>query len=233
MLKLIRKYCTMKPPTNAALLHDVDIPTKKATFGMGCFWSNDSLFGATLGVVRTRVGYSGGTTKNPGYRNIGDHTEVIELDFDPKTVSYEELLDMFWANHEYGLTTKLKRQYQSMILYHDDEQKEAAEASYKQMQVRSNEPLRTEIAPAGIFYPAEDYHQKYRLQGHKDLCDSIGLDSTKLQTSHLAARLNGYLVGVGGKTQFEQEVVSLGLSEKQAEYVRRELERNEGGGLAC
>lgn len=77
------------------------------------------------------------------------------------------------------------------------------------------------------------YHQKYRLQGHKDLCRSLNLDASKLQTSHLAARLNGYLVGVGGKTQFEQEVGKLGLSEKQAEYVRQELERNEGGGLAC
>ncbi|XP_039755354.1 peptide methionine sulfoxide reductase [Pararge aegeria] len=233
MSSFIRRFCTMKPPTNATLLHDVDIPTKKATFGMGCFWSNDSLFGATLGIIRTRVGYAGGTTKNPHYRNIGDHTEVIELDYDPKTATYEELLDMFWANHEYGLTTKLKRQYQSMILYHDEEQREAAEESYKSMQVRCNGQLRTEIAPAGTFYPAEDYHQKYRLQGHKDLCRSLGLDSSKLQTSHLAARLNGYLVGVGGKTQFEQEVVRLGLSEKQAEYVRRELERNEGGGLAC
>ncbi|KPI97269.1 Peptide methionine sulfoxide reductase [Papilio xuthus] len=228
----------MKPPTNAALLHDVDIPTKKATFGMGCFWSNDSLFGATPGVVRTRVGYSGGTTKNPHYRSIGDHTEVIELDFDPKTVSYEDLLDMFWANHEYGLTTKLKRQ--GSVPHRKKTETFvvrpsvcAAESSYKQMQVTCNGQLRTEIAPAGIFYPAEDYHQKYRLQGHKDLCRSIGLDSTKLQTSHLAARLNGYLVGVGGKTQFEKEVAQLGLSEKQAEYVRRELERNEGGGLAC
>lgn len=77
------------------------------------------------------------------------------------------------------------------------------------------------------------YHQKYRLQGHKDLCRSLGLDSSKLQTSHLAARLNGYLVGVGGRSQFEEEVNKLGLSEKQADYVRHEIERNEGGGLAC
>lgn len=223
----------MKPPVNANLLHDVDIPTQKATFGMGCFWSNDSLFGATPGIVRTRVGYSGGTTKNPHYRGIGDHTEVIEVDYDPKTVTYEDLLDIFWGNHEYGLTTKLKRQYQSLILYHDEEQRRSAEASYKEIQTRCNGQLRTEIAPAGTFYAAEDYHQKYRLQGHKDLCRSLGLDSSKLQTSHLAARLNGYLVGVGGMTQFEKEVSRLGLSEKQAEYVRRELERNEGGGLAC
>ncbi|KAF9407644.1 hypothetical protein HW555_012398 [Spodoptera exigua] len=233
MLRYIRSFFAMKPPVNAAVRHDVDIPTKKATFGMGCFWANDSLFGATLGVIRTRVGYSGGTTKNPIYRSIGDHTEVIELDYDPKTVTYDHLLEMFWANHEYGLTTKLKRQYQSMILYHDEEQRLAAESSYKKTQERVNEPLRTEIAPAGIFYPAEDYHQKYRLQGHKDLCKSLGLDSEKLQTSHVAARLNGYLVGMGGKAQFEKEVQSLGLTEEQAAYVRRELERNEGGGLSC
>lgn len=78
------------------------------------------------------------------------------------------------------------------------------------------------------------YHQKYRLQGHKDLCNSIGLSGGEmLQKSHLAARLNGYLVGVGGLEQFEKELESLGLNEKQAEYVRRELIRNEGGGLAC
>ncbi|NP_001040364.1 methionine sulfoxide reductase [Bombyx mori] len=233
MLKLLRQYCRMKPPVNNTLLHDVDIPTKKATLGMGCFWSNDSLFGATLGVIRTRVGYAGGTTKNPHYRSIGDHTEVIEIDYDPKTVTYEELLEIFWANHEYGLTTKLKRQYQSMILYHDDEQRLVAEASHRAVQSRCNETLRTEIAKADVFYPAEDYHQKYRLQGHKDFCRSIGLDSSKLQTSHWAARLNGYLVGVGGMNQFDQELPKLGLNEKQAEYVRRELERNEGGGLAC
>lgn len=233
MLQFLKQLFTMKPPLNAALLHDVDIATKKATFGMGCFWSNDSLFGVTPGVIRTRVGYAGGTTKNPNYKNIGDHTEVIELDYDPNALTYNELLDLFWNNHEYGLTTKLKRQYQSMILYHDEEQRETAEASYKDMQVRCDGKLRTEIAPAGPFYPAEDYHQKYRLQGHKDLCRSIGMDSKKLQTSHLAARLNGYLVGAGGISQFNQEVSKLGLTENQAEYVRRELERNEGGGLAC
>ncbi|XP_011564039.3 peptide methionine sulfoxide reductase [Plutella xylostella] len=232
MLKFLRTFCNMKPPVNPALLHDVDTPTQKATFGMGCFWSNDSLFGATEGVVRTRVGYSGGTTKNPHYRSIGDHTEVIELHFDPKVVSFADLLDMFWANHEYGLTTKLKRQYQSLILYHDDDQRAQAEGSYREVERRMG-PLRTEIAPAGPFYPAEDYHQKYRLQGHKDLCKSLGLDSAKLQTSHLAARLNGYLVGVGGMNQFEKEVAKLGLSDEQAEYVRRELKRNEGGGLMC
>lgn len=84
-----------------------------------------------------------------------------------------------------------------------------------------------------MYHFIHSYHQKYRLQGHKDLCKSLGLDSAKLQTSHLAARLNGYLVGVGGMNQFEKEVAKLGLSDEQAEYVRRELKRNEGGGLMC
>lgn len=225
----------MKPPANALpLLHDVDIPIRKATFGMGCFWANDSLFGATPGVIRTRVGYAGGTIPNPAYRSLGDHTEVIEVDFDPKEVTFEDLLDIFWANHEYGLTTRMKRQYLSLILYHDAEQKAASEAAYREMQAKTKERLVTEIAPAGPFYPAENYHQKYRLQGHKDLCLDLGLKAgPMLQSSHLAARLNGYLVGMGGLTQFENEVDRLGLSEKQANYVRRELERNAGGGLAC
>ncbi|XP_077285321.1 methionine sulfoxide reductase A isoform X2 [Arctopsyche grandis] len=235
MLNFFSKFSTkMKPPNGLVPRHHVDVPVKKATFGMGCFWSNDSLFGARLGVVRTRVGYAGGTAKTPYYRNIGDHTEVIEIDYDPKQISFGELLDMFWNNHEYGLTSKIKRQYMSLILYHDDEQKELAESTYKTIETERNVKLRTEIAPAGPFYPAEDYHQKYRLQGHKDFCKDIGLHGGEmLHKSHLAARLNGYLVGVGGLEQFEKELESLGLNEKQAEYVKRELKRNEGGGLAC
>ncbi|GBP40091.1 hypothetical protein EVAR_33666_1 [Eumeta japonica] len=99
--------------------------------------------------------------------------------------------------------------------------------------VRSLHISLASLTSISLFMEARRYHQKYRLQGHKDLCKSLGLDSKKLQTSHLAARLNGYLVGVGGRRQFDQEVEKLGLTEKQAEYVRNELERNEGGGLAC
>lgn len=106
----------------------------------------------------------------------GDHTEVIELDYDPKTVSYEELLQLFWNNHEYGLTTIIKRQviysvivgntfqkltafifqYMSLILYHDDDQKRIAEISLKKEKHKHSDELVTEIAPAGAFYPAEE-----------------------------------------------------------------------------
>ncbi|XP_058118270.1 peptide methionine sulfoxide reductase [Anopheles ziemanni] len=215
-------------------LHQVDIPFEKATFGMGCFWGCDSLFGATRGVLRTRVGYAGGTTESPVYKKMGDHTEVIEIDYDPKKISYSDLLELFWNNHEYGLTTRIKRQYMSLILYHSEEQRKIAEDSRAEEQIkRAPEQIITEIAAAGAFYPAENYHQKYRLQGHSDLAKGIGLTSDLLHSSHVAARLNGYLIGVGGLEQFDEEVSLLGLSKEQAQYVRDYVIDNEGGGIFC
>ncbi|XP_053684722.1 peptide methionine sulfoxide reductase-like [Sabethes cyaneus] len=215
-------------------LHVVSTPFEKATFGMGCFWGCDSLFGATLGVLRTSVGYSGGTTGSPVYKNMGDHTEVIEIHYDPTQISYSALLDLFWNNHEYGLTTRIKRQYMSLILCHNEEQRRTAEASRTEEQIkRAPEQIITEIATAGIFYPAEDYHQKYRLQSHRELTKELGLNPELLQTSHVAARLNGYLIGVGGMDQFDSDAERLGLSEEQIQYVRDYVRDNEGGGIFC
>ncbi|KAL3276257.1 hypothetical protein HHI36_020972 [Cryptolaemus montrouzieri] len=216
-----------------SIQHDVDVPFKKATFGMGCFWACDALFGAQSGVLRTRVGYSGGTLIDPQYRKLGDHTEVIEIHYDPKQITYEDLLQLFWNNHEYGLTTCVKKQYMSLILYHDEDQKHMAEISLKKEAHRRNEQLITTIAPAGIFYPAEDYHQKYRLQQHAWLVQELGLTPELFQTSHLAARLNGYLVGVGKLEDFEKESEKLGLSEKISSFVRTQWKQNEGGSLYC
>lgn len=83
-----------------SLLHEVNIPTKKATFALGCFWAPDAYFGATKGVIRTRVGFTGGSKGAPTYRNLGDHTEAIELDYDPNEISYKQLLDIFWEIHD-------------------------------------------------------------------------------------------------------------------------------------
>lgn len=219
---------------NHSVVHHNPTSFQTATFGMGCFWGADCLFGATTGVLRTKVGYSGGTKVNPQYRDLGDHTEVIAIDFDPTRISYEQLLDLFWNNHEYGLTKRMKRQYMSLILTHSAEQQEIANKSRKEEQVkRAPEVIITEIAEAREFYPAEDYHQKYRLQSHKDLVQTLGLNAELLQTSHVAAKLNGYLVGVGGVKQFLAEADSLGLNDSQKEYVRHYVEENEGGGLFC
>uniref|UniRef100_U5ESG1 peptide-methionine (S)-S-oxide reductase n=1 Tax=Corethrella appendiculata TaxID=1370023 RepID=U5ESG1_9DIPT len=214
--------------------HHIDAEFEKATFGMGCFWGCDSLFGSTKGILRTKVGYSGGSAPKPVYRNLGDHTEVIELHYDPTKITYDELLEIFWNNHEYGLTKRIKRQYMSLILYHTPEQKEIAQKSLRlEQDKRSPDQIITEIAPANEFYPAEDYHQKYRLQGHKNLMKELKITKDLLQTSHVAARLNGYLVGVGGVQQFLEEAEALGLTKEQVNYVKRYIEDNEGGGVFC
>ncbi|XP_055377996.1 peptide methionine sulfoxide reductase-like isoform X2 [Condylostylus longicornis] len=249
--KLNQKYSLRNPPSikdqtivqneqkelNITPAHHVDIPYERATFGMGCFWGAESLYGATAGVLRTTVGYSGGTTENPTYRNIGDHTEVLVIDYDPTKVNYNKLLHLFWNNHEYGLCTKIKKQYASIIFYHDDAQKKIAEESrIKEQKLRVKEVIRTEIVPAGTFYPAENYHQKYRLQGHKDLMKSLGMHSEStelLQRSYVATKLNGYVVGLGGEKQFLSEVDTMNLTPSQIEYIRYYIEKNEGQGLYC
>ncbi|CAH0770749.1 unnamed protein product [Bemisia tabaci] len=216
----------------APLLHEVDTPTKEATFGMACFWAPDCLFGATPGVIRTKVGYTGGSKGTPSYHNLSDHTEAIHIEYDPKEIDYSTLLKLFWENH--NPSARMKLQYTSMIWYHDNEQKELAESTLKEQENKHKLPIVTKIAPASTFYDAEDYHQKYRLQGHPWLCEAIGMKSgAKLKNSHLAARLNGYVIGCGGVNQFNAEVGKLGLDEKTADYVRKLVIKNEGNGLTC
>jgi peptide-methionine (S)-S-oxide reductase len=144
---------------------------EKATFGMGCFWGVEATFRAVKGVTDAAVGYEGGDFPNPTYRDVctdaTGHAEVVEVQFDPAQVSYDELLDVFWQNHD---PTTLNRQgpdwgtqYRSVIFYHTPEQEAAARASKQKMQDsgRFRRPLVTQIAPAAQFYRAEEYHQRY------------------------------------------------------------------------
>lgn len=144
---------------------------KKATFGAGCFWGVEAAYRQIPGVKTTRVGYLGGTMENPTYRDVCSgrtgHAEVVEVAYDPARITYDDLLTVFWENHD---PTTLNRQgpdvgpqYRSAIFYHDDEQKAAAAAS-KEERDRSGRhprPIVTEITPATKFYEAEDYHQQY------------------------------------------------------------------------
>jgi len=145
---------------------------QKATFGAGCFWGVEAEFRQLpKGVVSTAVGYEGGTMKNPTYRDVctdrTGHAEVVEVEYDPEKVSYEDLLKVFWANHD---PTTLNRQgpdvgtqYRSVIFYHTPEQQAAALASKEKLEKsgRYRRPVVTEIVPATSFYRAEDYHQQY------------------------------------------------------------------------
>jgi peptide-methionine (S)-S-oxide reductase len=145
--------------------------TEKATFAAGCFWGVEAAFRQIQGVVGTAVGYSGGKTKNPTYKEVctdrTGHAEVVEVEFDPKRVSYEKLLDVFWENHD---PTTLNRQgpdvgtqYRSAILFHTPEQEAAARASKARLEAsgRYKRPVVTEIVPLLEFYRAEEYHQQY------------------------------------------------------------------------
>lgn len=144
---------------------------EKATFGAGCFWGVEEAFRKVEGVVDAAVGYAGGTTRNPTYENVctgqTGHAEVVEVTFDPKRVGYERLLEVFWACHD---PTELNRQgldvgtqYRSAIFFHAPEQETAARASLEALQASSRGPdkIVTEITPAGDFWRAEEYHQRY------------------------------------------------------------------------
>jgi len=133
--------------------------TERATFSLGCFWHPDIYFSKIPGVIRTTVGYAGGMKENPTYENLGDHTETVEIIFDPAKISYQELLEHFWNQHDPMILQKT--QYKSIIFNHDKGQQEHAETSLLKQQQSTHKKIFTEIKPATIFYKAEEYHQKY------------------------------------------------------------------------
>jgi len=165
-------------------------------------------------VVRTRVGYAGGTAADPTYNNLGDHTETIQMDYDPTQVSYQELLDVFWSSHN-STIRPWSRQYMSIAFYHDEEQRRLAEETREREAAKLGRQIFTEIVPASKFYLAEAYHQKYRLRGRRDLMEEfyrIYPDEDDFVDSTAAARVNGYLGGHGTLEALEAEIEDLGLS---------------------
>jgi peptide-methionine (S)-S-oxide reductase len=144
---------------------------EKATFGAGCFWGVEATFRQVKGVTHTAVGYEGGTFPNPTYHDVctdlTGHAEVVRVEYDPSQVSYDDLLNVFWENHD---PTQMNRQgpdfgtqYRSVIFYHTPEQQAAAEASKERLERsgRYRKPIVTQIVPASTFYRAEEYHQQY------------------------------------------------------------------------
>jgi methionine-S-sulfoxide reductase len=142
---------------------------KQATFGAGCFWGVEAAFRRTQGVTGTKVGYAGGKVDNPTYEQVCSdttgHAEVVQVTYDPEQVPYEQLLTIFWLEHD---PTQLNRQgpdvgsqYRSVIFVHDEEQRAAAEASREAVQARFTRPVVTTIEDAPPFWEAEDYHQQY------------------------------------------------------------------------
>ncbi|HET7235801.1 MAG TPA: peptide-methionine (S)-S-oxide reductase MsrA [Actinomycetota bacterium] len=158
------------------------MPTQTATFGAGCFWGVEYVFERVPGVVRTEVGYAGGLMEHPTYRDVCSHTtghaEVTRVTFDPDVVSFDQLLEVFWAMHD---PTQIDRQgpdvgdqYRSVIFAASDEQRAAAEASKARAQERFDRPIATQIEGDATFWPAEDYHQRYYgKNGHEPYCHVV------------------------------------------------------------
>ena len=145
--------------------------TQQATFAAGCFWGVEVVFRKLDGVVETSVGYSGGQLENPNYEQVctgrTGHAETVRVEFDPKVISYEQLLEVFWASHD---PTQIDRQgpdvgaqYRSVIFTHDEEQARLAKASKEALRASAglSGPVATTVEPAVTFYLAEDYHQQY------------------------------------------------------------------------
>jgi peptide-methionine (S)-S-oxide reductase len=149
-----------------------------AVFGAGCFWGVEEAFRTLPGVLKTTVGYSGGHTQNPTYRDVCSHTtghaEVVRVEFDPRVVSFKQLLEVFWEEHD---PTQVNRQgpdvgdqYRSVIFYQSPEQEKEARESLAEHQKSLDRPIATQIVPAATFFEAEDYHQQYLLKQGRASC---------------------------------------------------------------
>jgi peptide-methionine (S)-S-oxide reductase len=174
------------------------------------------------GVIRTRVGYAGGEKASPSYHAMGDHTETVQVDYDPNRITYAQLLDIFWSSHR-PTSRNWSRQYMKAVFFHDDQQQREALASKANIEQKIGRTVKTGILPVQSFTLAEKYHQKYILKGHKVLngeMSRIYPAHSEFVDSTAVARLNGYVGNNGTREQLGRELDILGLDE----HGRRVLE---------
>ncbi|MAG57848.1 MAG: methionine sulfoxide reductase [Planctomycetes bacterium] len=169
-------------------------------------------------MLRTRVGYAGGRKQNPTYHDLGDHTEAFQVDFDPSRTSYEDLLKVFWADHD-PCGGAWSRQYRSAIFHHDAQQRRVAERTRDGLgQTRS---ITTAIEPLDRFWLAEDYHQKHRLRSTPlfDEYATVYPTLDALLASVAVTRVNGYVGGYGTRASLDAEIDKLGLSDQSRTWL--------------
>jgi peptide-methionine (S)-S-oxide reductase len=190
----------MSPTPTTIKQYDQQAPTRDetetATFALGCFWGPDGRFGAMDGVVRTRVGYAGGSKVDPTYHDLGNHTEAFQVDYDPTERSYRELLDRAFRGHDHTRQPSTV-QYQNVLFVSTPQQAETVE-SYLDARGLGRDGIETRIEQLSRFHLAEDYHQKHSLRGTQALLNTFeqaGYDDEDLRESPAAAKLNGYAAG--------------------------------------
>lgn len=170
--------------------------TATATFGIGCFWGPDAQFGAMDGVVRTRVGYAGGTKVDPSYHALGDHTEVFQVEFDPDVVTYRDLLAAVFRRHDPQKQTR-NTQYQNVVFAATADQRAALDEFLTEKGLTAD-GIATRVEQLSRFHVAEDYHQKYTLRSVPSFMDAFeeaGYGDEELRESPIAAKLNAYAAG--------------------------------------
>lgn len=198
-----------------------------ATFGMGCFWGPEAMFGSLRGVLRTRVGFAGGTSPKPTYRHMGDHTETVEIDFDPSVISYEEILRKFWQNHYPNRGNYKGRQYISLLRYHGEMQKETIDLVKKEMEKKLGEAIETDIAEIDHFNMADERHQKYYLKRYPNTLEQLQElfpHPEHLVDSTFAARLNGFVKGFGKLDELKKEIAAWNIDEENRGILLNKLE---------
>ena len=164
-------------------------------------------------MLRTRVGYAGGETRNPTYHDLGDHTESFQVDYEPARLSFDGLLEVFWAVHD-PAERSWSRQYANILFVQDDGQERLARESLARVEARLGTTVRTEIRRLDRFWPAEDYHQKYSLRGEARLMAAFRRlcpDETAFRESPAAAKVNAWLAGDLSYGGLREQLASLGL----------------------
>ena len=172
-------------------------------------------------MVRTRVGYAGGTKKDPTYHSLGDHSESIQIDFDPTQITYEKLLANFWATHD-PTARSWSRQYKTAVYFQNDAQGVLAIETRDREAARKKTKIFTEILPLNGLYLAEGYHQKYSLRQEPDLMREFNAmypQERDFINSTAAARANGYLAGYGAYENLLSEVSGFGLSPEESKKL--------------
>lgn len=180
------------------------------------------------------MGYAGGTKQKPTYHSLGDHTETVQIDYDPSRISYDELLRAFWSGHDPSYRS-WSRQYASIIFVHNDQQLQLAQESKAKIEKELGKTVYTVITTYSGFTLAEDYHQKHGLSQFPEFAEElmrIYPSFADYVASTAVARVNGYLGGEGSYDALKKEVDSLGLSPARKENLLRLVQRR-GGGQTC
>ncbi len=180
-------------------------------------------------MIRTAVGYAGGQKENPTYYKLSDHTESFQVDYDPLKISYEQLLTLFWNSHN-PCSRSSSSQYKSAVFVTNEDQQKRALISKAQKEKELGKKILTEILLIPRFYPAEAYHQKYRLQQYQPFLKEyveIYPEFNQFLRSTAVARVNGYLSGYGTAENLQKEASQLGLSKESLERLQKMVDSSE------